>query len=355
MIRDQGRTTQVSSSSWNLTSILDNYVPEWMGEDAFDDLCFHPPWVQSFVCFALPMNPLGVPASSRMIFAECESSKTPRQSQLIRAEHSSKSSSRSHRALAGSSRTRAQADHFLQSTASSQWSLRDGDSDTRRPCWTFSSCLLPSRFPLFFGSPILLFVTFSTLLRRMAIVVCGIYLVMDVWLLRYGWPSSTWSRGRRLRAPSQGTVFSNRHSVCSCAGSLGECELPGSRVHLPVCVECGLLLLHLEKKCKGLPVSGFHLEVQCSDQYKGYRGSFVQPGRFSVYVSEGICKRNERQRFSIWNRDGSRALFRYHPLCSMIYVLRRARLVFRFSRACEGQTASGPGVASSHVKPRRGR
>ena len=47
MIHDQGRSTQVSSSSQDLTSILDKYVPKWMGEDAFDGLCFHSPWVQS--------------------------------------------------------------------------------------------------------------------------------------------------------------------------------------------------------------------------------------------------------------------------------------------------------------------
>ena len=56
MIRDQGRSTQVSSSSQNLASILDRYVPEWMGEDAVDGFCFHSPRVQSHVCFALPMK-----------------------------------------------------------------------------------------------------------------------------------------------------------------------------------------------------------------------------------------------------------------------------------------------------------
>ena len=68
------------------------YVLQWMGEDAFDDLCFHPPWVQSFVCFALQMNPLGVSRSSWTNFEECESSKTPCKSQLIRAERSSNGS-----------------------------------------------------------------------------------------------------------------------------------------------------------------------------------------------------------------------------------------------------------------------
>ena len=75
MGRDSGRSTHTSSSSQDLTSIL-----QWMGEHAIDGLCFHPPWVQCCVCF--------VPRSSRMIFAECESSKTPLLSQLIQAERS---------------------------------------------------------------------------------------------------------------------------------------------------------------------------------------------------------------------------------------------------------------------------
>ena len=61
-----------------LTSILDKYVTEWMGEDAVDGLCFHLPKVQSYACFDLPMNRVGFPRSSRMVFAKCESSKTPR-------------------------------------------------------------------------------------------------------------------------------------------------------------------------------------------------------------------------------------------------------------------------------------
>ena len=78
VFRDQGQTTKVSFSSQNLISILDKYVPEWMGEDAIDGLCFHPPKVQSYACFDLPMNRVGFPRSSRMIFAECESSNTHR-------------------------------------------------------------------------------------------------------------------------------------------------------------------------------------------------------------------------------------------------------------------------------------
>ena len=41
VIRDQGRTTRVSSSSQDLSSILNKYVLQWMGEDAIDSLCFH--------------------------------------------------------------------------------------------------------------------------------------------------------------------------------------------------------------------------------------------------------------------------------------------------------------------------
>ena len=55
MIRDQGRTTKVSLSSQDLTSILDKYVLQWMGEDAIDGLCFHPPGEQSSVYFDVPM------------------------------------------------------------------------------------------------------------------------------------------------------------------------------------------------------------------------------------------------------------------------------------------------------------
>ena len=77
LVRDPGRTTQVLSSSRILTSIL-AIRSAVDGKGAFDVLwvlCFHPPWVQSYVCFALPMNPPGVPRSSRTIFAECESLK----------------------------------------------------------------------------------------------------------------------------------------------------------------------------------------------------------------------------------------------------------------------------------------
>ena len=47
---------------------------------------------RSNVCFDLPMNRVGVPRSSRMIFAECKSSKLARQWQLIRGESSSNGS-----------------------------------------------------------------------------------------------------------------------------------------------------------------------------------------------------------------------------------------------------------------------
>ena len=134
----------------NLTSILDNNVPERMGEDAFNDLCFHPPWVQSFVCFALPMNPLGFSRSSWTIFAECESSKTPRWSQLIRAERSSNGSWRSHRALAGRRALEPMEIFSSVQRRARSTPLRDGDSDTRRPCWTLSLRFLRA-FPLFFG------------------------------------------------------------------------------------------------------------------------------------------------------------------------------------------------------------
>ena len=76
MIHDQGRSTPVSSSSLDLTSILDKYVLKWMEEDAVDGLCFYSPWVQSYnrssnkSCWS--------PEVASEIFAECESSKTPR-------------------------------------------------------------------------------------------------------------------------------------------------------------------------------------------------------------------------------------------------------------------------------------
>ena len=151
MIRDPGRSIQTSSSSssQDLTSILDKHVPEWIGKDAIDGLCFPPPWVHSYACLDLPMNRLGVPRSSRSIFAECESSKTHRQSQPIRAERSSNDSQRSHRALAGSSRTRAHKDDFLTSNGELVHSLRNGDSEPRRssPRLSFSLRFLPSRLP----------------------------------------------------------------------------------------------------------------------------------------------------------------------------------------------------------------
>ena len=45
MLRDPGRSTQTSSSSQDLTCI-----PQWMGEDAFDGHCSHPPGERSIVC-----------------------------------------------------------------------------------------------------------------------------------------------------------------------------------------------------------------------------------------------------------------------------------------------------------------
>ena len=55
MIRDQGRTTKVPLSSQVLTSILDKYVQQWMGEDAIDGLCFYPPGEQSSLYFDVLM------------------------------------------------------------------------------------------------------------------------------------------------------------------------------------------------------------------------------------------------------------------------------------------------------------
>ena len=54
--------------------------------------------------------------------------------------------------------------------------LRDGDWGPRRPCWTFSLRFLRA-FRLFFGFPILLFMSYSTLLR-----VWLLWYVLDVWL-----------------------------------------------------------------------------------------------------------------------------------------------------------------------------
>ena len=99
--------------------------------------------------------------------------------------------------------------------------LRDGDSEPRRLCWTFSSCSLVrlslvSLFmaysrPSFLVTPLLgvmfcllwqLWYAVSTLRRP------ATQLFSDLQLCRqYCWPSSTLSRGRRPRAPSQGTVF----------------------------------------------------------------------------------------------------------------------------------------------------
>ena len=79
---------------------------------------------------------------------------------------------------------------------------------------------LRSRFPAL-GFPIILFMSYSALLR-----VWLLWYVLDVWLLQFDWPSSTLSRGRQLRAPSQ--------ERCFVLVPLGECELPGSGVHLLV-------------------------------------------------------------------------------------------------------------------------
>jgi hypothetical protein len=56
VIRDQGRATEESLSFADLTSILKKYVLHWMGGDAFDGRCFHPPGEQSNVCFDVPMK-----------------------------------------------------------------------------------------------------------------------------------------------------------------------------------------------------------------------------------------------------------------------------------------------------------
>ena len=71
---------------------------------------------------------------------------------------------------------------------------------------------------------------------------------------------------------------------------LGEGELPGSRVHLPVSVGGRLLLHHLEKKCKVLPVSGFHLDVQCSEPVQWVPG--VEYPAKSIF---GLCFRGHLQ------------------------------------------------------------
>ena len=73
-IRYQGRTTQVSSSSQDSTSILDKYIQEWMGEDAVDGLLLSFSMGTELRLFRSAKE-IGVPRSSRTIFAECESSK----------------------------------------------------------------------------------------------------------------------------------------------------------------------------------------------------------------------------------------------------------------------------------------
>ena len=101
-------------------------------------------------------------------------------------------------------------------------------------------------------------------------------------------------------------------------------------------------------------MSGFHLDVQCSDRYKGFRGSYTLPGRFSVYVSEGICKRNKRQRFPFGSVMGQ-GPFQVSHLMQYVLRLTPCTPSFRVSRAYEGQTVSGPGVASFHLKLRGGK
>ena len=98
-------------------------------------------------------------------------------------------------------------------------------------------------------------------------------------------------------------------------------------------------------------MSGFHLDVQCSDRYKGFRGSYTLPGRFSVYVSEGICKRNKRQRFPFGSVMGQ-GPFQISRFMQYVLRLTPCTSSFRVSRAYEGQTVSGPGVASFHLKLR---
>ena len=64
VVRDPNRSTQTSSSSQDLTSFLDKYVPEWMGKDALDGLCSHPPWATTDVCFDLPVTASGLNVES---------------------------------------------------------------------------------------------------------------------------------------------------------------------------------------------------------------------------------------------------------------------------------------------------
>ena len=101
-------------------------------------------------------------------------------------------------------------------------------------------------------------------------------------------------------------------------------------------VWCGHLFLHVEKKREDPPLSGFHLDVQCSDQYEGYWRSCTWSGRVSVYVSECI----DRQRFPFGDVMGQ-GPFQVSPF--MQYALRPQQCTpsFRFSRADEGQTVSG--------------
>ena len=175
-------------------------------------------------------------------------------------------------------------------TASSLYSLRDGDSKPRRPCWTFTSCLLLSR------SPAHLWIPYSS--------------VYDVFFVTtaYGYYGLQYIPGIGRMATAVRLAFVDFIERSSTKGSVPRkgflCwffwESVNFRVPGFTCLSVwgGLLHLHLEKKKrKDLSLSGFHLDVQCSDQYKGYRGSYAQPGRSSVYVSKCVCKRNERQRF----------------------------------------------------------
>ena len=206
-----------------------------MGEDAIGGVCFHPPWVQCYACFD--------PRSSRTIFAECECSKTPRLSQLIRAERSSNGSQRSLRAL------EPMGIIFLCPTANSlysAWGWRFRPSSTMLdvfvalPSFALSRSSLDSLFMAYvvsFECPWLRVRPAIQLLSNLQL--CLLSRAVD----DQGAPSQpTWDRP-------------TRNSVSSCAGNFGRCDLPSSSVHLvPLCGRWSSASPFGETRC--FPVEG---------------------------------------------------------------------------------------------------
>ena len=143
----------------------------------------------------------------------------------------------------------------------------DGDSDPRRPRWTFALRFLHA-FPLFFGFPVLLFMTYFSLPRGWLL-----WYVLDVWLF----PLSLRHRLLLLRYDGQ---YKHQVSPVDSGGRQSSiARTPSPRVSLRricfrACVCRFLLIMLLRERCVPWPSGGIPggvAGVVSSELTKGYR------------------------------------------------------------------------------------